>query len=991
MWALSPPLRARVASVAGLLLLILRSTTLHAEPRGIEWSITTPSTEAGPRSFPVVAIHAQNRSASAETLHLHIDAGSLRCLSGADLSVELQPGEEKALLHTLYVPPGTPGGSEIRISARSDDGLDQIVPLRITPAANGKATVDGSETRFIHPGEKASYQFKITNTGNVPLHCAIQSTTSPATARAMAASQTLIVPIGETMDTAIEVETGDDLAEFTEIVTAAQIDIAELSGDFARQFLYFHTEAFPLPALPDKTLLFETLKGSIMVGIGGGNDRTGRGADVLAHEELTLEGLIAENTRLQLIQGFVHPSQGNGIESSALSALPGMPGRSFFHLGIFNPYFDLEAGEITTEPARLLSTRETGDGGRVAVRPTGKENLQIEAFAEENTLTITRKDVFGATVSGALSNSPLEFWRVGSLSKRGDIGPQGSDWDAVGLDTGWKIPVAIPLRAELSVAVGENNENQSGAAWLAGLHYNRTRPGEDDDSPLKAGVEVASGDRNFPGAQNGRDDQRAYVSFRFSADPTYVQAYADYNNSEYNVVPVLEKTLSEEEDVRPDFLLTSQSRLIDAGIRWKNANLGGWHLPSGSAELQETSYFNKSDFFDKTKEHALAINLAPFDQLAASNWNLNLLLRGGTETHESDTIEASDSRFVTLGTDLNFSRPAPSILEKLGGPGQINAEFSARYTQNFDDDRQALNRTGVSVTAAGSWKAETWRARAGVTFYDYVNQKFSDRVWVDVSRRVGKDWWAGIEAAQIHWGSAHVSGEPNNETAVLLTFRHDFAIAVPWLPRRGQVTGRVFDDINNNGRQDAEEPGLEGVKVAVGSSKALTGPDGRFSFSPTASGTYPVVVTSPDDLHYEQSTSHPIEKTVLNKGAITQLAIGLAKPTACEGFVRFVRETSEAKAAFDEQPVDLSSLEIIATDAAGRTQRGTVRADGFFVVYLAPGNYELSINPATLKPEQNVRPAKIALKVERIRVENLTFTITERTKRVRKTFSAKGP
>src|SRR6266576_3676357 len=380
MWALSPPLRA---PVAGLFLFILRSTTLHAEPSGIEWSITTPSTEAGPRSFPVLAIHAQNRSGSAETLHLHIDAGSLRCLSGADLSIELQSGEEKGLLHTLYVPPGTPGGSEIRISARSNDGLDQIVRLRSTAAPNGKATIVGSETRFIHPGEKARYQFKITNPGNVPLHCAIQSTTSPAIARATATSQTLIVPIGETLDAAIEVETEDDLTDFTEIVTAAQIDIAELSGDFARQFLYLHTEAFPLPALPDKTLLFETLKGSITVGIGGGNgnEHKGSSSDVLAHEELTLEGLIAENTRLQLTQGFVYPSQGNGIESSALSALPGMTGRSFFHLGIFNPYFDLEAGEITIEPAQLLSTRETGDGGRVAVRPTGKENLQIEAFA----------------------------------------------------------------------------------------------------------------------------------------------------------------------------------------------------------------------------------------------------------------------------------------------------------------------------------------------------------------------------------------------------------------------------------------------------------------------------------------------------------------------------------------------------------------------------------------------------------------------------------
>ena len=228
-------------------------------------------------------------------------------------------------------------------------------------------------------------------------------------------------------------------------------------------------------------------------------------------------------------------------------------------------------------------------------------------------------------------------------------------------------------------------------------------PEKIDTSPLKAGVEFASGDRNFPGAQNGRDDQRAYVSFRFSADPTYVQAYADYNNSEYNVVPVLEKTLSEEEDVRPDFLLTSQSRLIDAGIRWKNANLGGWHLPSGSAELQETSYFNKSDFFDKTKEHALAINLAPFDQSAASNWNLNLLLRGGTETHESDTIGASDSRFVTLGTDLNFNRP----------DGQAGVRGAAHRRPRQQPQERVDVRPAVGGRRRGLHAAPHHRARPG--------------------------------------------------------------------------------------------------------------------------------------------------------------------------------------------------------------------------------------------------------------------------------------
>ena len=92
-----------------------------------------------------------------------------------------------------------------------------------------------------------------------------------------------------------------------------------------------------------------------MVGIGGGNDRKGRGADVLAHEELTLEGLIAENTRLQLTQGFVHPSPGNGIESSALSALPGITGRSFFHLGIFNPYDFAGGAHAVQRPVGALA------------------------------------------------------------------------------------------------------------------------------------------------------------------------------------------------------------------------------------------------------------------------------------------------------------------------------------------------------------------------------------------------------------------------------------------------------------------------------------------------------------------------------------------------------------------------------------------------------------------------------------------------------------
>ncbi len=95
--------------------------------------------------------------------------------------------------------------------------------------------------------------------------------------------------------------------------------------------------------------------------------------------------------------------------------------------------------------------------------------------------------------------------------------------------------------------------------------------------------------------------------------------------------------------------------------------------------------------------------------------------------------------------------------------------------------------------------------------------------------------------------------------------------------------GRVFNDLNNNGRRDSGEPGIEGVKVAVGREQALSGSDGAFSFSPMKEGAYPVTVTPSQEVHFIQSSEHPTEKMVLNKGAVTQLAIGMTQPTTCEG------------------------------------------------------------------------------------------------------------
>ncbi len=968
--------------------------------QAMEWSISTAEPEVAPQSFPVIALHLRHAgnggpgtSGGAGVRRFEISvAGPVRSVSARELEVTLLRGEEKTLLHTLYVPPQAVGGSEAVIRVRADDGETHEVRLKVKAAARFRAKALSDDKRFIRPGEKADYVIKIENTGNVPLHFAARARTSPELGIGQVTPGELMLGPGGTGEAKVEVSTPADLKDFAALVTMVEVTTTEPTENKNDQFVYLNTEVFPEQV---GAPLYEMLKGSVRTRMGEGLGG-GRGGQLAFGEELDLEGLVSEETRLEFHQAYAHPSGRQGAVSEALSALPDGSRRNFFHLGLHDPRFDVEAGEVTVTPPRLLSPRELGDGGHVAVRPLAdKDALQLEAFAEQNTLTLTSKDVFGATASGKVRNSSLEWWRVGTLSKRHDVGPQGRDWDSAGWESGWRLPGPLPFRAEVSAAAGANHEGGSGAAWLAGLHYNRALPGEKNLSPLHAGVEFARGDKGFPGAQNGREDRRAYATLRLSQEP-FVELFAGYQDSDYTVVPKLERTLAEEQSLAPDFLLTSQSRLINGGVRWNPdpRQTTGWRLPPGQLELQDSTYFSRSNFFDRATEKTATLTIQPFGQPSlrpgAPLWHLSLLLRAGNEDHQNADAPASESQFGTLGADFNFSSAAPRLFEGIAGPGVINFDLSTRFTENFAGDPHAFNRTGATISGSAGWQTRQWTLKTGAAVYAYENEGISTRVSLSAERQITPGWWAGVQGAYTQRGAARGSvGEPG-DAAVMLTFRHDFGLPVPWLPRRGQATGVIFQDLNNNGRRDPGEPGMAGVKVGAGAAQTLTRADGSFTLPAMAGGTYPLRITAPDDVPYTQSGGASTDSVVVKKGEQTALAIGFIKPTACEGQILLVREQPESGAlvAAEERAEDLSSVELVATDAAGRAHRSVARADGFFAVYLEPGAYTLEIDPATLKPDQVATPAKLSVDVARTRVESLAFTVTQRVKHIRKTFVA---
>jgi hypothetical protein len=152
---------------------------------------------------------------------------------------------------------------------------------------------------------------------------------------------------------------------------------------------------------------------------------------------------------------------------------------------------------------------------------------------------------------------------------------------------------------------------------------------------------------------------------------------------------------------------------------------------------------------------------------------------------------------------------------------------------------------------------------------------------------------------------------------------------------RARVVGRVYRDLNANGRHEADEPGVSGVRLRVGSRGVTTDSLGRYS----AWDLVPFEATSVevDTLSITDPLWVPASLVIrLVPGPNSYDAVDVAMLPASEAAGQVV--FGDARAGVGGVPV------LLRHSGSGTVTRTVTFSDGsFYVIGLRPGEYEATV------------------------------------------------
>lgn len=172
---------------------------------------------------------------------------------------------------------------------------------------------------------------------------------------------------------------------------------------------------------------------------------------------------------------------------------------------------------------------------------------------------------------------------------------------------------------------------------------------------------------------------------------------------------------------------------------------------------------------------------------------------------------------------------------------------------------------------------------------------------------------------------------------------------------RGVIQGRVFIDLNGNGNDDPEEPGVAGMKIQIdGNRSATTDQRGSFRFQMN-SGAYNVAFIS-DELGLRWRATTSTEQHVsLSARQTVNVSFGVSNYGSVQGRVFNNLSPKGEEEAGSRHGVAGVNVSLVRQDNAGSTRTVGVERNGDYrFSNLAPGSYAVEIDRASLPADFHV-------------------------------------
>jgi Trypsin/SdrD B-like domain len=148
----------------------------------------------------------------------------------------------------------------------------------------------------------------------------------------------------------------------------------------------------------------------------------------------------------------------------------------------------------------------------------------------------------------------------------------------------------------------------------------------------------------------------------------------------------------------------------------------------------------------------------------------------------------------------------------------------------------------------------------------------------------------------------------------------------------GVIQGRVFLDTNNNGVQDSDEAGFNGVLIQLlidpRNTRTSTSNGGAFRFSGVPVGPEEVLVTPPAGMRI--STSNPKTRVTVLKDTATDLVVGVGKSLDVGSVTGTVFEDSNANGTRETNEPGIAGAIVDLTTSVGTVVTLRTDGDGFY-------------------------------------------------------------